>query len=102
MYKPRDKTDSSQKAREGFCVLVLVALSPKVYRDPEKIANILAKHREVKSVDIAAGRWELILQVKTKDQNKFYEFLKNVISKENGIVKTSSIVSLKRVKPICS
>lgn len=99
MDKLENKAGRSDKECEGFCALVLVALSPNVYRDPEKIAQILARYREVESVDIVAGKWELILQIRTKNQDAFYEFLKKAISEENGIVKTSSIISLKRVKP---
>jgi len=99
MHKLKKQGRVSLKECEGFCALVLVALSPNVYRDPEKIAQILARYREVESVDIVAGKWELTLQIRTKNQDAFYKFLKKVISEENGIVKTSSIVSLKRVKP---
>jgi len=99
MHKIENKAGSSHKECEGFCALVLVALSPNVYRDPEKIARILARYREVESVDIVAGRWELILQIRTKNQDAFYDFLKKAISEENGVAKTSSIISLKRVKP---
>lgn len=99
MHKLEDKAGSSCGECGGFCALVLVALSPNVYRDPEKIARILARYREVESVDIVAGKWELILQIRTKDQDTFYKFLKKAISGDNGIVKTSTIISLKRIKP---
>jgi len=49
-------------------------------------------------VDILAGDWELIVKVRTSDQDKYFEFLKKVISVEKGIEKTNSIVSLKQVK----
>jgi len=87
-----------KKISEGFCAFVLVALSSDAYADPEKIANNMAKHKEVESVDILAGDWELILKVRTSDQDKYFEFLKKVISVEKGIEKTNSIISLKQVK----
>jgi len=87
-----------KKIGEGFCAFVLVALSSDVYGDPEKTASDLARHKEVESIDILAGDWELILKVRTKDQDEYFEFLKNVISKEKGIQKTNSIISLKQVK----
>jgi len=87
-----------KKISEGFCAFVLVALSSEEYADPERIANKLAKHQEVESVDILAGDWELILKVRTSDQDKYFEFLKKVISVEKGIEKTNSIISLKQVK----
>jgi DNA-binding Lrp family transcriptional regulator len=102
MHRVENKAGSRSKECRTFCALVLVALTPNAYRDPEKTAQILARYREVESVDIAAGKWDLILQIRTKNQDMFYEFLKNIISEENRIVKTSSIVSLKRVKPVSS
>jgi len=86
------------KIEEGFCAFILIALSSDLYGDPEKIAGDLARHTEVESVDVIAGDWELILKVRTKDQNEYFEFLKKVISIKKGIQKTSSIISLKQVK----
>jgi DNA-binding Lrp family transcriptional regulator len=83
---------------EGFCSYVLVALSSNEYTDPERIAKSLARHGEVESVDILAGDWELILKVRAKNQDEYYQFLKNVISKEKGIENTNSIISLRQIK----
>jgi len=87
-----------RKIGEGFCAFVLIALSSDEFADPERIAASLAKHREVESVDILAGDWELIVKIRATDQDEYYQFLKNVISKEKGIENTSSIISLKQVK----
>jgi len=87
-----------KKIDEGFCAFVLIALSSSEYADPERIAGELARHKEVESIDILSGDWELIVKVRTKDQDKYYEFLKKVISREKGIENTSSIISLKQVK----
>jgi DNA-binding Lrp family transcriptional regulator len=87
-----------RKINESFCSFVLIALSSKEYSDPEKIARRLSKHREIESVDVLAGEWELIMKVRTRDQDEYYDFMKNVISKEEGIRKTKSIISLKQVK----
>jgi DNA-binding Lrp family transcriptional regulator len=87
-----------KKIGEGFCAFLLIALSPSEYADPERIAADLAKHREVESVNIVAGDWELIVKVRTKDQDEYFSLLKNVISKEKGIEKTRSIISLKDIK----
>jgi len=86
------------KIGEGFCVFLLIALSSDEYADPERIANSLARHSEVESVDILAGDWELIVKIRARDQDEYYQFLKNVISKEKGIENTNSIISLKQVK----
>jgi DNA-binding Lrp family transcriptional regulator len=87
-----------KKIGEGFCAYVLIALSSEEYVNPENIANDLARQKEVESVDVLAGDWELILKVRTKDQDEYYDFLKKVISKEKGIENTNSIISLKQVK----
>ena len=87
-----------KKIGEGFCTFLLIALSPGEYSDPERIAADLARHKEVESVNIVAGDWELILKIRTKDQDEYFSLLKNVISKERGIGKTGSIISLKEIK----
>jgi DNA-binding Lrp family transcriptional regulator len=101
MYKLRDKIDVSRSADKEFCALVFVALSPDAYHNPEKIADNLAKHREVENVDVVAGKWGLMLKIRTKDKDSFYDFLKKKVCKENGILKTYCIISLKQVKPVC-
>jgi DNA-binding Lrp family transcriptional regulator len=87
-----------KKIGEGFCTFLLIALSPGEYSDPERIATDLARHKEVESVNIVAGDWELILKIRTKDQDEYFNLLKNVVSKEKGIEKTGSIISLKEIK----
>ena len=86
------------KINEGFCTFILVALSAREYSSPERIAGKLARHTAIESIDILAGEWEMLLKVRTRDQDDYYEFLKNVISKEPGIRKTKSIISLKQLK----
>jgi len=83
---------------EGFCAHILIALSPAEYSTPERIARELSRHKEVESVDLLAGDWELIIKVRTKDQDEYYEFLRDVISREEGLQKTKSMISLKQFK----
>ncbi len=85
------------KIGEGFCVFVLISLSPDEYGDPERIAADLAKHAEIESVDICTGDWEMIIKVRTKDQEEYYGFLRRVLSRK-GIVKIKTLTSLKQVK----
>jgi DNA-binding Lrp family transcriptional regulator len=87
-----------RKIGEGFCTFVLIALSSDEYADPERLAKSLARHSEVESVDILAGDWELLIKIRARDQDEYYQFLKEVISKEKGIENTNSIISLKQVK----
>ncbi len=86
-----------KKINRGFCVYVLINLSPDEYGDPEKIARDFTKHPEIESVDICTGDWELILKVRTASQDDYYEFMKNVISRK-GVIKIKSLTSLKQLK----
>jgi len=82
---------------EGFCVFVLINLSPDEYGNPEIIAKALAKHPQIESVDIITGDWELILKVRAKNQEEYYDLIKKVISRK-GVVKIKSLTSLKQLK----
>ena len=86
-----------KKIDEGFCAFVLISLSPDEYGDPERIGYDLAKHPEIESVDICTGDWELILKVRVKDQDAYYNLVKTVISRK-GIIKIKSLTSLKQIK----
>lgn len=87
-----------KKIDEGFCAYVLIALSPSEYSTPERIARDLAKQKEIESVDLLTGDWELIVKVRTKDQDEYYNFLKNILSREGGLQKSVSMISLKQFK----
>jgi len=86
-----------KKAGQEFCSFVLINLNPDEYNDPEKIAKELANHDEVESVNICTGDWELIIKVRTKNIDEYYEFIKRVFSKK-GIRKIKSLNSLKQIK----
>jgi DNA-binding Lrp family transcriptional regulator len=86
-----------KKIDEGFCVFVLISLSPDEYGNPEHIGKELAKHPQIESVDICTGNWEMILKVRVKDQDAYYHLVKNVISRK-GINKIVSLTSLKQLK----
>lgn len=87
-----------KKIGEGFCAFILIALSPDAYSGPEEIAGELARHREVESVDVIAGEWELIVKVRTKDQDEYYRFLKEAMTGKGKLQKTLSMISLKQIK----
>lgn len=86
-----------KKIGEGYCVFVLITLSPDEYGDPERIGNELVKHPEIESVDVITGDWELMLKIRTKDQDAYYDFVKNVVSRK-GITKIKTLTSLKQLK----
>jgi len=78
-------------------VFVLINLSPDKYGNPENIGKELAKHPQVERVDICTGNWEMILKIRVKDQDAYYNLVKNVISRK-GINKIVSLTSLKQLK----
>ena len=86
-----------KKIGEGFCTFLLINLSPDEYGDPEKIGKELAKYSQIESVDICTGDYEIILKVRVKDQDEYYNLVKNVISRK-GIIKIKSLTSLKQLK----
>jgi len=90
------------KIEEGFCAYVLINVSPLEYEHDwskyeTQIVRELAKHKEVESLDIIAGEWDMVLKIRTKDQNDFYDFLGKVINRV-AIQKSISLVSLRQVK----
>jgi len=91
-----------KKIEEGFCVYILINVPPSEYeydwsRYESQIAGELAKHKEVEAVDIIAGEWDLILKIRTKNQDEYYDFLKKVAS-QISIQKAISLVSLRQLK----
>ncbi len=86
-----------KKIDQGFCAFTLINLAPEEYGDPEEIARELAKFDRIESVDIVTGDWELILKVRAKDMDKYYNFVKSVISRE-GVINIQTLSSLKQVK----
>ena len=86
-----------KKIDEGFCTFVLINMSPDEYGDPERIGKELAKYSQVESVDICTGNWEMILKVRVKDQDEYYNLIKNVISRK-GIIKITTLASIKQLK----
>ena len=86
-----------KKIEQGFCTYVLLSLSPDEYGNPERIGKELAKHGEIESIDIITGDWELIVKVRIKDQDQYYQFVKNVLSRK-GVTKIKTLVSFKQLK----
>jgi len=91
-----------EKIEEGFCAYVLINVSPSEYEhDWSKyetgIVRELAKHKEVESLDIITGEWDMVLKIRTKDQGEFYDFLGKVVNRV-AIQKSISLVSLRQIK----
>jgi len=58
----------------------------------------LTRYREVESLDIVTGEWEFIAKVRTKNQEEYFKFLKEVMSGKKNVHKTLSMVSLRTLK----
>jgi Lrp/AsnC family leucine-responsive transcriptional regulator len=86
-----------KKIDQGHCAFVLINLGPERYGDPEEVARQLAKDDRVESIDICTGEYELVLKLRVKDIDEYYEFIKAAI-KRHGLAKTISLTSLKQAK----
>ncbi|UCE96826.1 MAG: Lrp/AsnC family transcriptional regulator [Candidatus Bathyarchaeota archaeon] len=86
-----------KKIDEGFCVYLFIKLTAKAGAYPDRIVGELAKYEKVESADLLAGEWDMILKVRTEDQDEFYDLLKSILARE-GIEKTTSLISLRQVK----
>lgn len=86
-----------KKIDEGFCAYLFIKLAARTGADPDQIMSEFAKYEEVDTADILAGEWDIILKIRTKDQDKYYDLLKIILARE-GVEKTTSIISLRQVK----
>ncbi|MFO7711209.1 MAG: Lrp/AsnC family transcriptional regulator [Candidatus Woesearchaeota archaeon] len=87
----------SKKIGEGLCTYILINLSRGDYANPEKVGAELAKDPKVESLDICTGDQELIVKLRTKDIDEYYEWIKSKVKKYN-FSKTNSLTSLKQIK----
>ena len=86
-----------KKIDEGHCTYILINLSKSQYADPEDVSKELAKDMHVESVDICTGDYELLVKLRTKDIDEYYEWVKAKVKKYQ-FAKTYSLTSLKQVK----
>lgn len=86
-----------KKINKGFCSHVLINVSPDEYGDPERVARELVKFKEIESIDIVTGDWELLVKVRTTDIDEYYCFVRSVLSRK-GVIKIKSLNTLKQVK----
>lgn len=82
---------------QGFCNYLLINLGKEKYGEPEQVARDLAKNQNVESVDICTGEYELIVKLRSKDIDEYYEWVKVAIRKY-GFAKIISLTSLKQLK----
>jgi Lrp/AsnC family transcriptional regulator, leucine-responsive regulatory protein len=86
-----------KKIDEGFCSFVLLNLASDEYSNPERIGRELLSYPQIESIDIVTGGWEMLVKIRTKDIDEYYQFVKNVLSKK-GIARATSLSSLKQLK----
>lgn len=86
-----------KKINEGYCTYLFVNLQSSDYGNPEKIAREISKEAKVEAVDVCTGDYELMIKLRTKDVDEYYQVVKQMTSKFK-FQKTSSITSLKQVK----
>ncbi|MFA5992805.1 MAG: Lrp/AsnC family transcriptional regulator [Candidatus Pacearchaeota archaeon] len=86
-----------KKINEGHCVYIFINLDKKSYSDPETIAKEIAKDQKVESIDICTGEYELLIKLRTRDIDEYYEWVKTSI-KKYGFIKMISTTSLKQIK----
>jgi len=86
-----------KKIELGHCTYLLGNLGPEHYSNPEEVADDLAKHPNVESIDIVTGDYEVLIKLRTKDIDEYYEFVKYMVKKYK-FAKTYSITSLKQPK----
>ncbi len=86
-----------KKINEGHCTYIFVNLIHEKYADLESVAKEIAKDSRVESIDICTGEYELLIKLRTKDIDEYYEWVKSAI-KRYGFSKTISTTSLKQIK----
>jgi Lrp/AsnC family leucine-responsive transcriptional regulator len=86
-----------KKINEGHCTYIFINLVPEKYGEPEEVAKQLAKDPKVESIDICTGDYELLLKLRTKDIDEYYQWIKYAI-KRYGFSKTISTTSLRQIK----
>jgi Lrp/AsnC family transcriptional regulator for asnA, asnC and gidA len=80
-----------------YCTYVMVNLVQEKYADPEEVAMDIANDPKVESVDITTGDYEMLMKIRTKDIDEFYDFIKSA-AKKYGFAKVISMASLKQLK----
>ena len=86
-----------KKIDEGHSSYIFVNLAREKYGQPEDVAKEIAKDSSVESIDICTGEYELLIKLRTKDIDEYYEWIKMAIKKFN-FSKTISTTSLKQIK----
>lgn len=83
---------------QGFCAYVMIHVTQEESaEDISRIPKELAQYPQVESVDIVNGDWDVIIKVRTKDIDEYYQFVKNVLIKKK-LSRVQSVPSMKQIK----
>ena len=85
------------KIDEGVCAYVLINLAYDEDVNHEQVSKKLAGMPQVESVDIISGGWDMLIKVRAKSLDEFYEFENRALNNKE-ITKVMSMISLKQVK----
>ncbi len=86
-----------KKIGEGHCTYIFINVSQDSYGSPETVGNELAKDPRVESIDICTGEYELLVKLRTKDIDEYYQVVKEWIQRFK-FSKTISTTSLRQIK----
>ena len=86
-----------KKIGKPYCAYVLINLSQENYWEPENVAKFIVEDSRIESVDVITGDYELLIKVRTKDIDEYYELLK-LMTKKYRFEKAITITSLKQLK----
>lgn len=86
-----------KKIGSGYCTYMLIRLNPENYGKADDVCKKLSKDSNIESVDVVTGDYEVLIKLRVKDSDEYYNFVQNSINKY-GIAKTISLTSLKQFK----
>lgn len=86
-----------KKADLSYCTFMLIRLGKENYGNAEEVCKKLAKNPNIESVYVITGEYEILVKLRLKDGDEYYNFAQSII-KKYGIVKTMSLTSLKEFK----
>lgn len=86
-----------KKIDEGHCTFLFINLAQEHYADPEKVGKELAKDSRVESVDVCTGEYELLVKLRTKDIDEYYNAIKLWIKRFDfkKVISTTSLTQIK-------
>ncbi len=86
-----------KKIEKGYCTFMLIRLNQENYGKADDVCKKLAQYDDVESVDVVTGEYEILIKLRVKDSDQYYNFVQQAINKY-GIAKTMSLTSLKQFK----